>query len=508
MPSTSKSSKQKLDASSEIIQKAINQSLVAAVRANNCERITRLLELGADVNTRSDDDKSTCLVLAAKARFSAVVELLVKSEGVDLHAEDESGSTAFHYAIRNNDLASASALLENGIDANTVLKPRQESALVTASCRLYFPKMVKLLLQHGADPYGVDASSKICAFHRAVYWGGTSCVREFLRHDVGLLQFQFAGQFPLHLCSMYWKTSMTEMFIQLGADVNVLNSDGESVLERAARYGCFRNVKPLLDAGAIIHRPESFILQMVNEGCKADVLRYVLQKCDGIDFSKSSYPEQSPAHVAAERGKWRVMEVLLEFGFDPNQLDTTGSTAAQVALHEFPSDAIKVWKVLLRANVDLEVISDNYDGDVHYATEYTEGTLFENAMWYGDYKNASFLAEAGVDIQGGHAFIHGDALKTIAEDNRGYARKVDIATTNLVQMICNPRSLQEEARTVIRKQLGRRIADVAMTGLPPSLQDYVTLKSLLDVQGSDSDASSTDSEDESSTDNESSSNDD
>ena len=238
------------------------------------------------------------------------------------------------------------------------------------------------------------------------------------------------------------------------------------------------------------------------------MLRYVLQKCDGIDFSKSSYPEQSPAHVAAERGKWRVMEVLLEFGFDPNQLDTTGSTAAQVALHEFPSDAIKVWKVLLRANVDLEVISDNYDGDVHYATEYTEGTLFENAMWYGDYKNASFLAEAGVDIQGGHAFIHGDALKTIAEDNRGYARKVDIATTNLVQMICNPRSLQEEARTVIRKQLGRRIADVAMTGLPPSLQDYVTLKSLLDVQGSDSDASSTDSEDESSTDNESSSNDD
>ena len=85
---------------------------------------------------------------------------------------------------------------------------------------------------------------------------------------------------------------------------------------------------------------------------------------------------------------------------------------------------------------------------------------------------------------------------------------MDIATTNLVQMICNPRSLQEEARTVIRKQLGRRIADVAMTGLPPSLQDYVTLKSLLDVQGSDSDASSTDSEDESSTDNESSSNDD
>ena len=158
--------------------------------------------------------------------------------------------------------------------------------------------------------------------------------------------------------------------------------------------------------------------------------------------------------------------------------------------------------------MDLEVRSNDDSDTVHYDTEIAQGTPFEHAMWYMEYKVASFLAEAGVNIQGGHGFIHGDALKTIAEDNRGYARKVDIATTNLVHTICNPRSLQEEARTVIRKQLGRRIADVAMTGLPPSLQDYVTLKSLLDVQGSDSDASSTDSEDESSTDNESSSNDD
>ena len=90
-----------------------NNALVQAVEANDCERVKRLLDEGADVNAKNDAGKP-CLVIAAKNQADLeIIRLLVSAPGVDVNAKDSVGS-ALNYAVYNDDFDTTKVLLEHG----------------------------------------------------------------------------------------------------------------------------------------------------------------------------------------------------------------------------------------------------------------------------------------------------------------------------------------------------------------------------------------------------------
>ena len=95
--------------------------LIKAVAANDGAEVRRLINLGGNVNTRSEDTGLTLLMMAACQGNHHIVDLLLKA-GADLYTTDPyTGATALHKACQGGSADVARQLLKAGafIDAVT-----------------------------------------------------------------------------------------------------------------------------------------------------------------------------------------------------------------------------------------------------------------------------------------------------------------------------------------------------------------------------------------------------
>ena len=131
----------------------INDCLAMAVEARNCENqikwIKRLLDKGADPNTRIGD--TTALGVALKAENGEIAKLLL-NKGADPKTRID-GESALGYALKRNRVGMVKLLLDKGADPNTRVDgaPALSYALKIERDSDH-TEIVKLLLNKGADP--------------------------------------------------------------------------------------------------------------------------------------------------------------------------------------------------------------------------------------------------------------------------------------------------------------------------------------------------------------------
>jgi len=85
----------------------------------NLEKVRLLVEHGANVNARSETDRTAFLVAASYPRTLDVLRLLL-DRGADLRAQDRSGATALALAVRSADIDVVRFLVEKGLDLNAL----------------------------------------------------------------------------------------------------------------------------------------------------------------------------------------------------------------------------------------------------------------------------------------------------------------------------------------------------------------------------------------------------
>ena len=82
-------------------------------------KVRLLLDGGANVNAKSETERTALLVAASYPRTAALLQLLL-DRGADLRAQDRAGATALALAVRSADVDVVRFLADKGLDANAL----------------------------------------------------------------------------------------------------------------------------------------------------------------------------------------------------------------------------------------------------------------------------------------------------------------------------------------------------------------------------------------------------
>jgi ankyrin repeat protein len=233
-------------------------ALMFAARVGDLRSATLLVAAGASVND-ADAWGVSATVMAAHAGFTDLVTFLLE-KGADPNAA-AAGFAAVHAAIMRRDEKMVAALLDHGADPNAILRTwtptRRSSAdfnfapeLVGATpywlaARFLQPSVMRLLAARGADPKVV---------HRVDYHAGEggfprSQATTALMAAVGMgggaawVQPDRASRETLMLESV-------KIAVELGADLDLANTDGRTALDAASALKFESVVKFLAEKGA------------------------------------------------------------------------------------------------------------------------------------------------------------------------------------------------------------------------------------------------------------------
>jgi ankyrin repeat protein len=200
-----------------------------------------------------------------------------------------------------------------------------------------------LLHRFGANVNGI--SGGVPPLRYILGWAspqGVPGVRWLLEHgaDPNLAWAQ-PGDAPLHIAAQRWDVGMIELLVSHGADIYQRRSDGRTAYTVAALHGN--------------HEIAAWLLRHGEKG-ELSPLEHFISACTSGDRERAaSMLAEHPnvraelrvehhlmMHVPAERGDSKVLETMLECGFDPNVKDADGVTALHRAAMAGRADAVRV----------------------------------------------------------------------------------------------------------------------------------------------------------------------
>lgn len=115
----------------------------------NMATIKEALQNNTDVNTASEDDGKTALMLASFNGHSEIVKILIEA-GALVQTKDATGRTALMYASTGTDTATVKLLLSKGAEVNEADSDEHFTPLMWAAAE-GGTEICRLLLEAGAD---------------------------------------------------------------------------------------------------------------------------------------------------------------------------------------------------------------------------------------------------------------------------------------------------------------------------------------------------------------------
>jgi ankyrin repeat protein len=245
-----------------IIPHGADTALLFAARSGDLESATLLVDAGADVNDQDAWGVSTT-VLAAHSGYGPLVHFLLE-RGANPNAA-AAGFAALHEAIMRRDRQMVAALLDHGADPGLRLgawtPTRRDSkdlnfhpALVGASpfwlaARFDEPEIMRLLVQHGADPLFV---------HHGSYWvegrGGQAFEQRSEMTTALMAAVGMTRGTPWVLPDPGERESLAletvKLAVALGIDINAAGTDGRTALDGAEALKYRTVVTYLVEKGA------------------------------------------------------------------------------------------------------------------------------------------------------------------------------------------------------------------------------------------------------------------
>ncbi len=205
------------------------------------EKVRLLVGRGANVNAKSNTDRTPLLVAASLPRTVPVLRILL-DRGADLRAQDRAGATALALAVRSADVDVVRFLVERGLDPNALSVVARRPGFVRND-RPTFDYLVSKGLTPAPD-----------LLVTAVTWQPAAAIGRWidLGADVNASNPAQYNRTPL-LTAVTSETEGTDtlkLLLDHGADPNVRTTEGESPLDWAIYKGDRAKIDILEQHGA------------------------------------------------------------------------------------------------------------------------------------------------------------------------------------------------------------------------------------------------------------------
>ncbi|KAL8934248.1 MAG: hypothetical protein Q9216_006001 [Gyalolechia sp. 2 TL-2023] len=240
--------------------------VVCAAASGQVNIIEILLKKRASLKHQAEGDM-TALHWAAFNGHDETVDFLLQKRA-PLHVANKDGRTALHLAIMAGYFAVAELLIRRGAAIEAQCRAMKRG--IHYACQANSPEIVQLLLGYNADP-----------------------------------EVESSGQRPLHFCAAKGLTSIVNVLLSKGVDIESRNADGERALGLASRMGHLSVVRMLLDRGSRLRSK----------------------------FAKGPSHEDSPLCLAARGGHTAVVQELVGRGTSVLQKDEQNWSPLRYASH-------------------------------------------------------------------------------------------------------------------------------------------------------------------------------
>ena len=260
------------------VNKDLNAALFTAVEQGNFKEVKNLIAQGADVNA-TDKKVLTPLHYAVLSGNLKMSKLLIK-DGADVNAHSNESETPLYLAVIHNNEKMVKLLTSSGADANISLTSWTP---LFHSCLHGYKTIVKLLLKNGAD----------------MSQGIVSPVQATLVcHEED--------------CTLKDKEEILKILIKYGVDIDSVNPDSETSLDRAVIENNTEVVKMLFKLGSKLEKGKHakwYPLIAVRDYNNKEMLEILID--NGADLNVKNDQGKTPLDYAKTE---EMQQLLIKYG--------------------------------------------------------------------------------------------------------------------------------------------------------------------------------------------------
>ena len=322
----------------------LNKEMFEYLKEDKWDLAMDVLNEGADVNARDEKGRTPAFYCVEKGKYNILTNLDQSPDGterrkVDLNAQDNSGMSLLHCAVRNKQDAIITYLVRVRACSPKTQMKNGTSPLFDAA-KSGTAEQVKLLLTFGADPNAATTNG-LTALHQAAARGNLDMVKELVQAGAEVNAITKDGRTPIFYAAERGKASTVSFLLDKKAEINLADEKGVTPLILAARSGNAALVKFL-----VVNKKANFAATAKDgttaliAGAKTpEIVKFLAEKMpnvNGVDPDGNTV-----LHLCAETADEETVRKLLYYGAKEDLPNKKGETPILLAARAGNADMVK-----------------------------------------------------------------------------------------------------------------------------------------------------------------------
>ncbi|XP_028981974.1 serine/threonine-protein phosphatase 6 regulatory ankyrin repeat subunit A [Diachasma alloeum] len=382
--------------------------LMYAVKDNRTAFLDRLIELGADVGARNNDNYNALHISAMYSRED-VVKLLLAKRGVDPYATGGPRQQTAVHLVASRQTGTATSILRAllaaaGRDIRLIVDGRGKIPLLLAVEAGNQSMCRELLAQQAPEQLRATTPAGDTALHLAARRRDVDMVRILVDYGASVDMQNGEGQTALHIASAEGDETLVKYFYGVRASASITDNqdrtpmhlaaenghatvielladkfkasifertkDGSTLMHIASLNGHSECATMLFKKGVYLHMPNKRGARSIHTAAKyghVGIISTLLQRGEKVDAKTND--KYTALHIAVESAKPAVVETLLGYGAD---VQVYGGANKETPLHiaaRVP-DGDRCALMLLKSGAGPNVATEDGQTPVHVAASH------------------------------------------------------------------------------------------------------------------------------------------
>ncbi|KAG5774920.1 hypothetical protein H9Q73_011403 [Fusarium xylarioides] len=349
--------------------------------SNNRNEVVKALLTGkADINLEDHNRKIALHYAAEYNNYDIVMTLLDPSYKVNINALDSQRYSPLHCACMEGNYRIASLLLKSRANCNA----RSQRGETPLHLSVLSSETVQELLGADAEPDPTDILMQT-PLHKAAHQNSLESVKLLVKHGAAIGSNDIDGYLPLSLALKHNDTELLQELYTDSLKDSMSETARRQILSKAIAEQALIALKFLKSmvesAVGTTYDDGKTLLHLAASNESLDIV-VLLIEC-GFDVNQLSGDGTTPLLDATGAGQTRIVETLLDSGADVDRADTFADTPLVMAA---ANNHLEIIDILLQAGADVNKPGVNGD------------TPLFASIWDGQLEGTEKLLEAGAEL--------------------------------------------------------------------------------------------------------------